>query len=198
MALSHKAFLDAARLRRAGDKKGSYILTFLEHSIPITSSQIRCRRDFLGIFWDGGIEAPNVPPLGPRYDDFASALMAKLYCKVQGEHSMAVMDKLLEASPSTNREDLLTGHMLALRGKMHLYPAPLLRAARAVDPAVTTHDVSYVMREMGWYKSSVRIGKDTYGTWTREQTNEESDRFAFDPITDLRAPEALDNPDFED
>lgn len=200
MPLTQKDFLSVARLRRGSDKKGSYILSFLEHSFPITAAQIRVRRDFMAVFWDNGVEAPSVPPLGPRYDNFAGALLSKLYCKVAGERVGPVIDKLMAAEPSLRKEDLLTGSLLALKGKMHLYPAALLRESRRVDPAITTHDVSHAMREMGWYRSSVRVGKDTYGVWTREQTSEESDRFAFEPDTDLRAPgdtDLFDDPDLD-
>ena len=181
--MSSKEFLKVVRLRRSDDARGSYILNFAGSSFAITSTQIRTRREFLGAFWDSGLEAPNVPPLGPRYDDFAAAVMAKLYCRVQGEHQTAVSDVLASASVSLDKEDLLTGAVLALNGKMYVYPAVLLREARKTSSFVSTHDVAHTMRELGWHKSSVRVGLSTYGVWAREQSGEESDDFSRLPLT---------------
>jgi len=183
VAMSYKEFLKAVRLRRSDDARGSYILNFAGGSFAITSTQIRTRREFLGAFWDSGLEAPNVPPLGPRYDDFASAVMAKLYCRVQGEHQTAVSDILAQMSVSLDKVDLPVGSILALNGKMYVYPAALLQEVRKINSFVSTHDVAHTMRELGWHKSSVRVGQNTYGVWARDQTSEESNDFSRLPLT---------------
>lgn len=170
-------------MRRSDDARGSYILNFSGSSFAITSTQIRTRREFLGAFWDAGLEPPNVPPLGPRYDDFASAVMAKLYCRVQGEHQTIVSDILANTAVSMNKEDLLTGSTLALNGKMYVYPAVILQEARKNNNFVSTHDVAHTMRELGWHKSSVRVGPSTYGVWAREQSIQESNDFSRLPLT---------------
>lgn len=198
VAMSYKEFLKVVRLRRSDDARGSYILNFLGSSFAITSTQIRTRREFLGAFWDASLEAPNVPPLGPRYDDFAAAVMAKLYCRAQGEHQTAVSDILAHMSVSLDKEGLPIGSILALNGKMYVYPAAILREARENNSFVSTHDVAHTMREMGWHKSSVRVGLSTYGVWARDQTTQESNDFSRLPLTGHPQSGDSDNDDYSD
>lgn len=198
VAMSYKEFLKVVRLRRSDDARGSYTLNFLGSSFAITSTQIRTRREFLGAFWDASLEAPNVPPLGPRYDDFAAAVMAKLYCRVQGEHQTAVSDILAHMSVSLDKEDLPIGSILALNGKMYVYPAAILREARENNSFVSTHDVAHTMREMGWHKSSVRVGLSTYGVWARDQTTQESNDFSRLPLIGHPQSGDSDNDDYSD